>query len=267
VDGFNYTAVGDASVGADGTWSFQTTAPGVGDYGYRASFGGTARYASDQASAPVSVRKRSTKLAIKASETEPTFGDHITLTATIDLLPGTFKRTIVFRFERPNASPQVVGKVVAGTNGVAKLRVTTTAIGHYVASYAGDARNAPAVDGVRVRTKARIASRMAGQFAVEGRYRLFHVGAAPRYGVAVSPPHRWTVIFALQRHVAGSWKRRAKTAFETNRDGLIVVVINPRFLPLGARFRIRPTVDGGFARKFGALASNTGPYTYFRIAR
>jgi hypothetical protein len=267
VDGFNYTAVGDASVDADGMWSFHTTAPGVGDYGYRASFAGTTRYASDQASVPVLVRKRPTKLGITTSKAEPTFGDRITLTATIGLLPGTTKRTIVFRFERPNASPQVVGKVVAGTNGIAKLKVMTTGIGHYVASYAGDARNAPAVDDVQVRTKARIATRMAGHFAVAGRYRLFHMGAVPRYGVAVAPPHRWTVIFVLQRLVAGSWKSRARSAFETNKHGLIVVQINPRILPLGARFRIRPIVEGGATSRYGALASNAGPYTYFRIAR
>jgi hypothetical protein len=51
----------------------------------------------------------------------------------------------------------------------------------------------------------------------------------------------------------------------TNRNGIVVVLIDPRFLS-GARFRTRASVDAS-TTSFGRVAGNTSRFTYFRITR
>ena len=265
-DGFTFTPVGDAGVSADGTWSLTTDAPAVGTWIYRATYDGSTRYANDLETTQLQVQRRPTNLTIEASKQQLTFGQLVTLTARIDLLPGTTKRGVVFRFEPLNGSAVALGKVPADDNGVARITLRARAIGNYFAKYAGDVRNAPGEAQVHVSTKARIATRLAGQYGVSGAYRLFHDGVVPRYGVAVLPERRWSVTFVLQRHVDGEWRTRARASFLTNRDGLVAVVIDPRILPVGARFRIHASVAAS-STSFGKVAGNTSGYTYFRITR
>lgn len=265
-DGFTFTPADDAVVEADGTWSITTNAPAVGTWIYRAAYDGTDRYANDLETTQLQVERRPTNLTIGASREQLIFGQSVTLTARLDLLPGTTKRGVAFRFEPLNGPAVAFGKVPANDNGVARFTVRATAIGNYFARYAGDARNVPDEAQVHVITKARIVTRMGGHYGVSGAYRLFHTGAVPRYGVGVLPERRWSVHFVLQRLRDGAWRTRAQTSFTTNRNGIVLVLIDPRFLPLGARFRIRASVDST-GTSFGKVAGNVSRFTYFRITR
>ena len=263
-DGFTFTHVGDATVAADGTWSLTTDAPAVGTWVLRATYDGSDRYANDLETTQLLVERRPTDLTIDASKQNLIFGQMVTLTARIDLLPGTTRRRVAFRFEPLNKPAVALGRVLANDNGVARITVRARAIGNFFATYAGDVRNAPDEAQVHVTTKARIVTRMGGQYGVSGAYRLFHDGVVPAYGVAVAPERRWSVHFVLQRFRDGRWRSPGRVSFPTNQNGVVVVLIDPRFLPVGARFRIRASVDTS-ATSFGKVAGNASRFTYFRI--
>ena len=263
-DGFTYTSIGDAVVDAEGNWTLQAAAPSAGDYTIRARYEGTDRYAPDDATVSLSVVRSATNLTLTTSNSKPTFGTRFTLRAHIELLPGTTRRRVVFVEDLAGKAPRVVGRVLANEVGVARLRVRAIAIGVYTARYAGDARNAPSGDSAAIRTEARIASRMVGHYGVSGRYRLFHRGVVPGYAIVVAPASFWEARFTLQRLVDGAWRTRARASLRTNHDGFVIVGVDPRILPVGARFRIRAEV---LTRQtsVGRVAGNTAAYAYFRI--
>ena len=153
----------------------------------------------------------------RRQQAEPTLGQMVTLTARIDLLPGTTRRRVAFRFEPLNKPAVALGELLANDNGVARITVRARAIGNYFATYAGDVGTRPTRRRCTSPRRRRIVTRMGGQYGVSGAYRLFHDGVVPAYGVAVAPERRWSVHFVLQRFRDGRWRSPGRVSFPRTR--------------------------------------------------
>jgi len=97
-------------------------------------------------------------------------------------------------------------------------------------------------------------------YGKSGRYHLYRIGSTVAYVAGVTPRHRGSLRFRLQKGTATGWKLLGTASFRIGSDGVVGVVINPTILHRGDRFRIRAGFDGDRDH-----AGDDAPYAYFRI--
>jgi hypothetical protein len=147
------------------------------------------------------------------------------------------------------------------SKGTFALNVRPKAHTDYRVIYRGDEYNAPRTsDAVRVRVAVIVRGRLVNSYGKSGRYHLYHIGSKVAYVAGVTPRHRGSLRFRLQKGTASGWKLLATASFRIGSDGVVGVVINPTILHRGDRFRIRARFDGDRDH-----AGDDAPYAYFRI--
>lgn len=261
---WEFTTVGDATVQADGTWTIADVAGDVGAYSYRATFDETDRYLGSTARVDVDVHLHSARIRVETSSSRVVYGKKITLTARVQLADEGTRPKIAFFMDLPSKPPTVLAKVRANSEGVARYTLSPPGGGAYGAAFNGDARNKPATDQTGVKVAWGIYTRLKRNYGKSGQYRLFHQGVTPLYLIALNPALRYDVNIALQR-LDGSWRTVARGGWDTSHDGVLAVVIDPRILKIGNRYRLVSSVPDATIRGGYRLIPNESPYSYFRI--
>ena len=262
-DGSSWQAIDDAVVGADGTWSITTTAGGEGTYSYRARYDESDRYLADSAQVDVAIVRFGTRLRIGANKLDVTYGGWLTLTAHLKVTSGATNHKVAFYIERRSRRTVLLGRVTANSDGIARIKFRPPGNAAYEAVYAGDDRDRSASDRVSVKTSWAIFTSLRHQYATSGTYHVFHRGVAPLYIVALSPSAGSSVLISLQR-LGATWHTIARQGFDTNRDGVVGVLIDPRFFSVGGRYRILTRISSSSVTGL-ELDGNVSRYTYLRF--
>lgn len=262
-DGSLWQPVDDAVVAADGTWSVTTTAGSEGTYSFRARVDQSDRYLEDSAQVDVVIQRSAAKLRLVPSKAVVTYGGWLTLTAHLKVATGATNHKVAFYIDPPSKGKMLLGRVTASSDGIARIRLRPPGNATYEADYAGDARDLPAVERIVVKTSWAIFTGLRHNYAKSGNYHLFHRGVAPLYVVALQPSVASNVLISLQR-LGTAWHTIARQGFDTNRDGVVVVIIDPRFFAVGQRYRIVTRTSSAPANGY-ELNGNVSRYTYLRV--
>ena len=172
IDGGTPTALPDATVAADGTFSFEDT-PGEGHVVYRATFAGGTNVSAESAFATVEVGRQTSELALTLSTSKVKFGGRVTIRA--HLVGGDTNRAVTI-WAVPYGAPKNLLKVGAvDANGNLAVRHKPTRRTEYYATYGGDGAWTPDTTAKKaVRVVPRWAIKMLGGYATVNGVRLFH---------------------------------------------------------------------------------------------
>ena len=138
------TTLGTGTLNASGTATFATTTLAVGTHVVTASYGGSSAYsASASTTATVVINAVSTvpsTTTLSAAPTAITFGQSITLTATVSGAAGVATGTITFKDSLGGATATALGSGTLNAAGVATFSTTTLATGSHLitATYGGN---------------------------------------------------------------------------------------------------------------------------------
>ena len=261
---WDFAPIGDAVVQADGSWSLEDTAGVAGSYTYRAKFDATDRYEASTDRVDVDTKRHGSTLRVTSSSARIVYGKKITLTARVKMADEGTHPKIAFFMDLPSKPPTVITTVKADADGVARYTFSPPGTGAYGATFDGDDRNKPATDQTSVKVAWGIYTRLKRNYATSGQYRLFHQGVTPLYVIVLNPAMRYDVDITLQR-LDGSWRTVARGGWDTSTDGVLAVVIDPRILRIGNRYRLVASVPDATIRGGYRLIPNESPYSYLRI--
>jgi hypothetical protein len=191
------------------------------------------------------------------------YGKRITLTARIHLADPGANPDITFSIDPARKPVRKLATVQANANGIARYTYVPHGGAKYTATYGGNARNQRASDTVGVMVLWKVRTSLRHNYSKSGQYLLFHQGATPLYLIAVMPAVRVDVKIVLQRWNSG-WTTVASGGFNTNKDGGLGVVLNPRGLKIGNRYRLAVVAPNAIING-ERMTRTTSSYSYFRI--
>jgi hypothetical protein len=248
--------LGSATLGTDGTFSFQDTPAKAGDYQYAVAFAGDQTHEAAAGSVlDVSVTKVATSLNLHVSDDVVTFGQTTTLSATLH--GGTASSYVIFEWKGNDGEWHALDVAAAGSDGVAHLKVKPSAETRYRAEFLATPNRAGSVSSaLTVQVHAVMIGKMIGNGTKSGRYTVYRCCSAYFY-VKIRPPHpgvKWTA--AVQYYGNGKWRPLGKGTYRIERDGDAAIYLNA---VAGYRYRVRGHFDGD-ADHLGA----TTKWNYFR---
>jgi hypothetical protein len=213
----------------------------------------------------VTVTRFASSLHLTASSTRVTYGETITLKARLDVSDIAIDRTVRFYMDARGKPSVLLATKEVSSNGVAKVRVRPPGEVTFGSVYNGDKRDLDASDAVKVTTFWSISTRLKRAYGLSGQYHLYHQGVVPLYIVYVAPAAVTPVAIELQR-LHGSWRRVAIAGFNTSKEGVLGVVIDPRIFKLGVRYRLSARAATSTAHGY-RLQAHESSYSYLRVTR
>jgi hypothetical protein len=217
--------------------------------GARTSTGGEINFGF-QARKPSSITFTATPNPVK-------YGKRVRLTATLrGFVPGTHPVVSIYR--DLVLSPPLIASGPVNDEGVFSTFVRPKALTRYSARWEGDGEYLPDYTPRQVKVRVIVRGKLVYQYAHSGVYALYHSGKAPGYRFTIVPKHR--PLHVRLDHYSGGWRHLADDAFNPNRDGVALVVINPNILATGGRYRIRAAYRGDRDH-----VGDHAPWSYFRI--
>ncbi|MFF3878726.1 Ig-like domain repeat protein [Streptomyces sp. NPDC001978] len=238
----NGKAVGTATVGADGSYSFTNTPPAGGKVTYGVSYAGDADHVGSTATALVNVARTATALTLTNNGKVYAYGSNVTFTAHLGT---TYKNRAVEIWADPYGSDKPNIRVKAGTvdsHGNLSVTLRLTRDTKVTAKFAGDTRYAPKTTTSTVGTKVSVSTSLSGyytsKYAWSQTYRYFHQSKDPVFNTTMTAyPHRKYQL-QVQAYVNGAWRTTDSEYFALSSYGNDSVVLTGT-PPKGVRFRIR----------------------------
>ncbi|MFF7469446.1 choice-of-anchor D domain-containing protein [Streptomyces sp. NPDC008092] len=208
------TALADAKVAADGSFTFPDTPQIGGANTYRVTYGGDVSHKQGSTSATVQVSRVPTSLTIATDHATYSYGQTAKVTAH---LGATYDKRTVAIYAQPFGGTSVLVK--SGTvdghgnlTGSYKLARNTT----FSAVFAGDYRYAPKTVARSVQSHVRVSEKLSGYYTNthygSTLYRVYHHTAKEQLDVTVTPGKAGQcILFRVQRYYSGAWHTQTTT--------------------------------------------------------
>jgi Big-like domain-containing protein/VCBS repeat protein len=248
--------LGSTPFAGDGSFSFQDSPASAGSYSYQVSFAGDATHEpSASAVLPVQVAKVPTSLALHISDGTITYGQSVTLDASLD--GGTSASYVVFERKGADGAWHAIDVAQTGDDGVATLTLRPSVETRYRARFFATATRFASTSGtVDVQVRADMIGRLVGKSTHDGRFTVYRCCTAYFY-VKVKPSKprdTWTA--TVQYYGNGRWRALGSGRYALERDGDAAIFVNA---VAGYRYRIRGRW-GGDAQNLSAVTA----WHYFR---
>jgi hypothetical protein len=208
------TALADAKVAADGSFTFSDTPQTGGANTYKVTYGGDVSHQPGSTGATVQVSRTATSLTIATDHATYAYGRTAKITAHLGT---TYNKRTVAIYAQPFGGTSVLvksGTVDSNGNlaGSYKLARNTT----FSAVFAGDYRYAPKTVAHSVQTQVRISETLSGYYTSthygSTLYRVYHHTAKEQLDVTVTPNKAGQcILFRVQRYYSGAWHTQTTT--------------------------------------------------------
>ncbi|MFJ6899756.1 choice-of-anchor D domain-containing protein [Streptomyces hokutonensis] len=208
------TALADAKVAADGSFTFSDTPQTGGANTYKVTYGGDVSHRPGSTTATVQVSRTATSLTIATDHATYAYGQTAKITAHLGT---TYNKRTVAIYAQPFGGTSVLvksGTVDSNGNlaGSYKLARNTT----FSAVFAGDYRYAPKTVAHSVQTQVRISETLSGYYTSthygSTLYRVYHHTAKEQLDVTVTPNKAGQcILFRVQRYYSGAWHTQTTT--------------------------------------------------------
>ncbi|MGW3444835.1 Ig-like domain-containing protein [Streptomyces sp. NPDC001076] len=209
------TALADAEVAADGSFTFSDTPQIGGANTYKVTYGGDVSHQAGSTSATVQVSRTATSLTIATDHATYAYGQTAKITAHLGT---TYDKRTVAIYAQPFGGTSVLvksGTVDSNGNlaGSYKLARNTT----LSAVFAGDYRYAPKTVARSVQTQVRLSETLSGYYTSthygSTLYRVYHHTAKEQLDVTVTPNKAGQcILFRVQRYYSGAWHTQTTTS-------------------------------------------------------
>ncbi|MEV6760829.1 choice-of-anchor D domain-containing protein [Streptomyces sp. NPDC051105] len=208
------TALADAKVAADGSFTFADTPQIGGANTYQVTYGGDVSHKPGSTDATVQISRASTSLTIATDHATYSYGQTAKVTAHLGT---TYNKRTAAIYAQPFGGTSVLvnsGKVDSHGNltGSYKLARNTT----FSAVFAGDYRYAPKTVARSVQSHVRVSEKLSGYYTNthygSTLYRVYHHTAKEQLDVTVTPDKAGQcVLFRVQRYYSGTWHTQTTT--------------------------------------------------------
>ncbi|MCH5673590.1 Ig-like domain-containing protein [Streptomyces gilvus] len=208
------TALADAKVATDGSFTFSDTPQIGGANTYKVTYGGDVSHKSGSTSATVQVSRTATSLTIATDHATYAYGQTAKITAHLGT---TYNKRTVAIYAQPFGGTSVLvksGTVDSHGNlaGSYKLTRNTT----FSAVFAGDYRYAPKTVARTAQTQVRVSETLSGYYTSthygSTLYRVYHRTAKEQLDVTVTPNKSGQcILFRVQRYYSGAWHTQTTT--------------------------------------------------------
>jgi hypothetical protein len=207
--------VGDAEVGADGTYSLRDEAHVGGQATYLARFGGTVHVKPSETTDAITVKKLVSHVSIKVSDPAVTFGRSVRVTGHLGA--GTQSRVLELYAKPYGANRKLLKKAKVDGHGNLSATYTPNRNTTFIARFDGDLRHRSAEDHVGTKVRVILKAALKNYKSTSGRYKIYGKGAKAPVLVHVSPNHAgYHVKATLQAFVNGSWRLVDTGSFKLN---------------------------------------------------
>ncbi|WP_019072272.1 Ig-like domain-containing protein [Streptomyces hokutonensis] len=208
------TALADAKVAADGSFTFSDTPQIGGANTYKVTYGGDVSHRPGSTSTTVQVSRTATSLTVATDHATYAYAQTAKITAHLGT---TYNKRTVAIYAKPYGGTSVLVK--SGTvdshgnlTGSYKLAHNTT----FSAVFAGDYRYAPKTAARSVQTQVRISETLSGYYTSthygSTLYRVYHHTAKEQLDVTVTPDKAGQcILFRVQRYYSGAWHTQTTT--------------------------------------------------------
>ncbi|WP_030671778.1 Ig-like domain-containing protein [Streptomyces cellulosae] len=208
------TALADAKVAANGSFTFTDTPQIGGANTYKVAYGGDISHKPGSRIATVQVSRVSTFLTIATDHSTYAYGQTAKVTAHLGT---TYNKRTVALYAQPFGGTSVLvrsGTVDSHGNltGAYKLARNTT----FSAVFAGDYRYAPKTVARSVHSYVRISEKLSGYYTStyygSTLYRVYHHTAKEQLDATVTPNKAGQcLVFRVQRYYSGAWHTQTTT--------------------------------------------------------
>ncbi len=214
-------ALPGAAVSAGGSFAFTDTPRTGGANTYQVSYAGDAEHAAGTAGATVQVSRAATTVGITINAANRTYAYNALAGVTVHLGASYDNRTVAIYAQPYGGARTLVtsGAVNARGDFTGWYRITRNT--SFSASFAGDARYAPAASGNVVGwSHANVVEALSGYYTTVkqdgGQWRVFHQSVQPVFAVGVAPNKAGEcAALTLQEYVGSAWRTVATDACST----------------------------------------------------
>ncbi|MER6269049.1 choice-of-anchor D domain-containing protein [Streptomyces sp900105755] len=208
------TALANAKVAANGSFTFTDTPQIGGANTYKVTYAGDTSHKPSTRSATVQVSRASTSLTITSDHSTYTYGQTAKVTTH---LGATYDKRTVSVYAKPYGGSSVLvrsGTVDSHGNLTASYKLTRNTT--FSAVFAGDYRYAPKTVARSVQTHVRVSEKLSGYYTNthygSTLYRVYHHTAKEQLDVTVTPGKAGQCLkFRVQRYYSGAWHTQTTT--------------------------------------------------------
>ncbi|WP_262064192.1 choice-of-anchor D domain-containing protein [Streptomyces sp. STR69] len=208
------TALADAKVAADGSFTFSDTPQIGGANTYKVTYGGDVSHKAGSTSATVQVSRTATSLTIATDHATYAYGQTAKITAHLGT---TYNKRTVAIYAQPFGGTSVLvksGTVDSHGNLVGSYKLTRNTT--FSAVFAGDYRYAPKTVARTAQTQVRVSEKLSGYYTNtqygSTLYRVYHHTAKEQLDVTVTPNKSGQcILFRVQRYYGGAWHTQTTT--------------------------------------------------------
>ncbi len=214
---------------------------------------------NNQTTRTFQVRVRtSTPLSLAVSRQTINFGQSVRVTAHLSPFQNT-PNGIVSIYATPYGGTRtLLAEEAVDASGDLSVTVKPKKRTTFTAEWAGDDTYEPSSMSQVVRVRVITATKISGNYAVSGKYKLFHLGRAVKQTGTVVPNHARSYLqFVAQRRVSGGWRTTAAGRFRIRSNGSVTA-----YFTSGQRGTYRSrNVFAGDADHLG----DASPWRYFKV--
>ncbi|MEV6022820.1 Ig-like domain repeat protein [Streptomyces sp. NPDC052036] len=260
-------ALGTATVGADGSYSFADTPPAGGKVTYTVTYAGDTYHAGATTRSTVNVTRTATTVTLTGNGKVYAYNSPVKFTAHLGT---TYKNRTVGIYADPYGADKPEKLVKSGTvdsSGNLSVTLNLTRDTKVSAKFTGDTRYAPATATSTVGAQVGVSSALSGYYtsktAWSETYRYFHQSKDPVYTTTMTayPGRKYKV--EVQRYDRGAWRATHSSYLELGSGGKDTLELTGT-PPTGVRFRIRSSyVDTTSGDNVNSTTYGTWKYFIF----
>ena len=235
-------ALGTATVGADGSYSFADTPPAGDKVTYTVGYAGDEYHAAATATATVNVTRTATALTLSNNGKVYAYNTPVKFTAHLGT---TYKNRTVEIYADPYGSDKPNKLVKSGTvdsSGNLSATLYLTRDTKLTAKFTGDTRYAPATVTSTVGARVKVSTALSGYYktatAWNQTYRYFHKSKDPVFDTTMTPYTGRKYKVEVQGYYQGAWTTTHSEYLVLGSAGEDTLELTGT-PPTGVRFRIR----------------------------
>lgn len=264
--GSSATKTFDVSTGAGGSFTVTDPRPAIGKYTYTASYAGNQTTTAAKAALTVSVARTTPSLAIKTSAANTTYGDKVTVTATLG--PTLADRWVGIYAGPAGQARKLIKLAKVNAQGNLSVSYTLSRNTTFYAVFSGDAHNAPRTVSRGVGVYVQVYMSNSGYFKtvkISGvSYRVYHHTAHLNTNARVVPNKAGECIdLEVQQYASqiGWFANETFGCFTLNKASVVSTYLT-LLKASGAQYRMRADYSHG---KDGTNLSTDGSWFYFEV--
>jgi hypothetical protein len=260
-------ALGKATVGADGSYTFADTPPAGGKVTYTVTYAGDEYHAGATATSTVNVTRTATTVTLNNNGKVYAYNSAVKFTAHLGT---TYKNRTVAIYANPYGADKPEKLVKSGTvdsSGNVSVTLSVTRDTKLTAKFTGDTRYAPATATSTVGAQVKVSTALSGYYtsktAWSQTYRYFHKSKDPVYDTTMTayPGRKYKV--EMQGYYQGAWRTTHSEYLVLGSGGKDTLELTGT-PPTGVRFRIRSSyVDTKSGDNVNSTTYGTWKYLIF----